>query len=365
MRVALVASSYLPRSGELERHVDELARGLTRRGVQVEVLTQATPRGLSPVSEFEGFVVRRFASSFGHAHLAVAPGLWEHLRRTAASFDLVHAHTVHPPLALAAARAHPRRFVFTPHAPVQRILHWPNTRMTGALVGYAAQTVCTAAVESDLLRSRFPGAADRISVVPHGVDVAAIQAARPLGHPGKVVLSAGRLERYKRMDLAIGAMPALDPAFRLALVGDGPARQKLLAHAADLRVSSRVEFPGSVPDAELYRWLRTGRVAVALAEADSSGLQIIEALSAGVPVVASDIPVHREAATHADAAAVKFVSPAGSPLEVADCISEAAELAVPHTVQLPVPTWDEVVERTLGLYTAAIRGTTRAVAVGA
>ena len=364
MRVALVASSYLPQPGGLERHVDELARGLTRRGVEVEVLTQEPARHLPPVSEFEGFVVRRFVASVGHAHLAVAPGLWEHLRRTAASFDLVHAHTAHLPLGLAVARAHPRRFVFSPYAPVRRLLHWPNTRMTAALVGYAAQTICTAAVESDLLRARFPSAADRIGVVPPGVDVAAIQAARPLGHPGIVVLSAGRLDRSKRMDRAIAAMPALDRGFRLALVGDGPARHKLLAHAADLRVGSRVEFVGSVPDAELYRWLRTGRVALALAEDGSSGLQVIEALSAGVPVVASDIPVHREAASYAAGAGVKFLSSAGSPLEVADRISDAAELAVRRTVQLPVPTWDEVVERTLALYEVAVGGTTRPAVVG-
>lgn len=364
MRVALVASSYVPRPGGLERHVDELARGLTHRGVEVEVLTQDPPRRLPPVSEFEGFVVRRFGGSVGHAHLAVAPRLWEHLRRTAASFDLVHVHTTHPQLALAVAHARPHRFVFTPHAPVRRLLRWPNTRMTGALIGYAAQTICSAAVESDLLRARFPKAADRISVVPHGVDVAEIQAATPLGHPGIVVLSAGRLERYKRIDRAIAAMPALDPAFRLAVVGDGPARQKLLAHAADLRVSPRVEFVGSVPDAELYRWLRTGRVAVALAEDDSSGMQVIEALSAGVPVVASDIPVHREAAAYVDGAAVTFLSTTGSPLEVADRVSEAAELALPPTAQPPVPTWDEVVDRTLDLYTAATRGAARAAAVG-
>jgi glycosyltransferase involved in cell wall biosynthesis len=363
MRLALVASSYLPRPGGLERHVDELARGLTRRGVQVEVLTQDPPQPLPPVSEFEGFVVRRFIASVGHAHFAVAPGLWEHLRRTAASFDLVDVHTAHPSLARAVARAHPRRFVFTPHAPVRRLLRWPNRRMTTAVIGHAARTICTAAVEGDLLRAKFPWVADRISVVPHGLDVAAIQAARPLGHPGIVMLSAGHLDRYKRVDRAIAAMPALDQAFRLAVVGDGPARQKLLAHAADLRVSARVEFVGSVPDGELYRWLRTARVVVALAEEASSGLQMIEALSAGVPVVASDISVHREAASYADGAAVKFLSPTGSPLEVADRISEAAAVAVSHTVLLPVPTWDEVVERTLSLYTAAIRATTRPVAV--
>jgi glycosyltransferase involved in cell wall biosynthesis len=360
MKLALVASSYLPRSGALERHVHELARGLARRGVYVEVLTQDLPRPLPPVSEFDGFVVRRFVASFGSAHLAVAPGLRAHLRRTAASFDLIHAHSSHAPLAVAVARVRPHRFVFTPHVPIQRLLCWPNTPVVRALVEHAVQTICMAAAESDLLRRRFPWAARRIGVVPHGVDVAAIRAATPFGYPGNVVLSIGRLERHKRIDRAIGAVASLDPAFRLAVVGDGAARRKLLAHAVDLQVSSRVEFVGAVPDAELYRWLRTARVVLALAEQASSGLEVMEGLTARAPVVASDIPVHREAASHADGAAVKFVSRAGSPLEIADAICEAVELDVGSTVRLQVPTWDEVVERMLTLYEGAIRGRTRA-----
>jgi glycogen(starch) synthase len=364
MKLALVASSYLPRPGGLERHIDEVARGLSRRGVQVEVLTQYPPRPLAPVSEFDGFVVRRFVAPVGNAHFAVAPSLWEHLRRTAASFDLVHAHTVQAPLALAVARAHPRRFVFTPHSPVLRLLHWPYTRITQVLIDHATQIICTAGVESELLSRRFPWAAKRIGFVPQGLDLAAIEAARPFTYPGNVVLAVGHLERHKRIDRAIAAMAALDRSFRLAVVGDGPARQKLLAHAADLQVSSRVEFVGSVADAELYRWLRTGRVVLALSEQDSSGLQVTEALGAEAPVVASDIAVHREAVSYAGGAGVRFVSPAGSPLEVADGICEAAEFSIPESVRLQLPTWDEVVERTLAVYTKAIRGNSRIAVAG-
>jgi glycosyltransferase involved in cell wall biosynthesis len=355
MKLALVASGYLPDRGALERHVHELAMGLTVRGVNVEVLTQDPRPRLPAVSEFDGFVVRRFVASFGNAHFAVAPGLWDHLRRTAASFDLVHAHSTHASLALAAARARPRRLVFTPHAPVQRLLRRPYGPMIRAVIGHRAQILCTAKAESEVLQRMFPWAADQIGVVPHGVDVAAIDAARPFAYPGTVVLTAGRLERHKRMDRAIAAMAALDPAFRLAVVGDGPAREKLLAHAADLRVASRVNFVGAVPDAEFYRWLRTARVVVALAELESSGIHVTEALCAGAQVVASDIPVHREAASYVAGARVVFVSPAGSPLDVADGIREAADLSVTETLRLHLPTWDETVERILAVYTTAIR----------
>jgi glycosyltransferase involved in cell wall biosynthesis len=350
VKVALVASSYLPRPGGLERHVHELASGLARRGVEVEVLTQDPPRPLPPVSEFEGFVVRRFGGSRGNGHRGVAPGLWEHLRRSARSFDLVDLHTVHASLGLAVVRARPRSMVFTLHAAVGRLLRWPYVQVTRAIVDSAAQIVCAAAVERELLCESFPAAAGRTRVIPAGVDVAGIAAARPFACPGIVVLTVDRLEPAKRIDRAIAALAALDGSFRLAVVGDGPARQKLLAYATDLRVSSRVELMGHLPDAEVYRWLRRSDVVLALAEEKSSALQVAEAICAGSPVVASDIAVHREAAWYLGESLVKLVSPYGSPLEIADRIAEAAELRVRPGMPPTAWTWDEVVEETLVIY---------------
>ncbi len=364
MKLALVTSSYLPRPGELERHVHELGVGLTLRGIEVEVLAQDVGQRLPAVSEFDGFVVRRFGVSFGNTNFAVAPGLWDHLRRTARSFDVVHVHSRHVSLALAAARARPRRLVFTPHAPVVRLLRRPYGSVLRAVIGSGTQILCTANAESEILRRVFPWAADQFGVVPQGVDVAAIEAARPFAHPGTIVLTVGCLERQKRVDRAIAAMAGLDPTFRLAVVGDGPARERLLAHAADLRVSSRVNFTGSIADAELYRWLRTASVVVALAEQDYSALHVIEALCAGAQVVASNIAAHREAASSAGAAGVTFVSTEGSPLDVADAICEAAELQIPMPRRLQVPTWQETVESTLALYPAAIGEIVRVAVAG-
>jgi glycosyltransferase involved in cell wall biosynthesis len=364
MRLALVASSFLPRLGVLERHVHELAVGLTARGVEVEVLAQETRGWLPSVSEFDGFVVRRFAASFGNTQFAVAPGLWDYLRRTAGSFDVVHVHSGHAPFALAAARARPRRLVFTPHLPAERLIRRPYGQVIRALIGHGAHILCTATAESDVIHGTFPLAANQIWAVPHGVDIAAIESARPFAYPGAVVLAIGCLQRHERIDRAIAAMAALDPAYRLAVVGDGPAREKLLAHAADLRVSSRVNFVGAVADAEVYRWMRTARVFVALAQQESSGVHLTEALCAGAQVVASEIPVHREAARRVTGARVAFVSPTGSPLDVADAISHAARLEAPGTSPLALPSWAETVEHTLAIYTAAAHGLRRTMVAG-
>jgi glycosyltransferase involved in cell wall biosynthesis len=354
VKVALIALTYPPHPGARERRVDRLAHGLVNRGVEVEVLTQDLARGLPRVSERDGVVVRRFTAPIGKGHPAVAPGLWHYMRRTARSFDLADAHSTHLSLALAAARAGARRLFLTPHGPVQQLLRWPYAGGTSALMQHAVQIVCCSRAQAALLRRASSSAAGRIRVVPNGVDIEAIDAADPLPRSKSTVLSVGRLERYHRVDRAIAAMAGLDAGSQLVVVGGGPLWRSLRAYAADLLVSSRVEFVGAVPDADLYRWLRTARVLVALAQEQSSGLQVLEALAAGVPAVASDIPAHREAASYADGAGVKFVPPAGSPLEIADAICEAATLSVPPTARVRLPTWDEVVDETLALYETAM-----------
>jgi glycosyltransferase involved in cell wall biosynthesis len=145
----------------------------------------------------------------------------------------------------------------------------------------------------------------------------------------------------------------------LVVIGDGPARERLSAFAADLRTSSRVQFVGAVSDALLYRWLRTARVVVTLASEYSSGSLLTEALVAGVPVVASDLPIHRQIAEEFAGGHVIFVSPRGSPLGVADAIEEAARLpgsSYAGFAHHPVPSWEAAIDSTWRLYQLLVHG---------
>jgi glycosyltransferase involved in cell wall biosynthesis len=365
MNITLVASSSATYRRRLERHVGALARGLADHGARVEVLALDAGGGVPDFAVGDGVVVRRFPATSGPGRFGVLPALWEHLCSTSRSVDVVHVHSAQAALGVAVASSGARRLVFTPHAPIERLLRWPAARMTRAVVERAAQTICSSRAEASVLRATLPGAADRITVVPSGVDVTAIRAAVPFARPGHVVLSVGRLERHSRVDRAIAAMASLDPAFRLVIVGNGPARRWLEAYAADLEVSRRVEFVGQVSDVALHRWLRTARVVVRLSDQQASGVQVLEALSAGAPVVASDIPVHREVASYAAGPGVMLVSPDGSPLEVAYAIAQAAGVSVPRAVAANIPSWQAVVRGTLGVYEAlSVSCRLAAIAVG-
>ena len=105
------------------------------------------------------------------------------------------------------------------------------------------------------------------------------------------VLYVGNLVAVKRLDMLLAAAARLKdarPAFRMVLVGGGVLRGELEATAARLGLGAAVEFVGARPFEEIARWLRRARVFVMTSEMEGLPQAMIEAMSAGVPVVIPD-----------------------------------------------------------------------------
>lgn len=121
--------------------------------------------------------------------------------------------------------------------------------------------------------------------------------AEPLYHPpsladrlrhgsyGSYVLSVGRLNRMKRVDLAIEAMPHVHDSLRLVIAGEGPDEETLRAKAADAGVSHRVEFRGRVSEEELVDLYADARAVVYPPYDEDYGYVTLEAFLARKPVV--------------------------------------------------------------------------------
>jgi glycosyltransferase involved in cell wall biosynthesis len=102
---------------------------------------------------------------------------------------------------------------------------------------------------------------------------------------GRYVLSVGRLEAVKRVDLAIRAMTHVPPDISLAIVGVGTIKAELEALTASLDLTSRVRFLGEVGDAEIVD-LYSGALGVIFAPYDEDyGYVTLEAFLSGKPVV--------------------------------------------------------------------------------
>jgi glycosyltransferase involved in cell wall biosynthesis len=105
------------------------------------------------------------------------------------------------------------------------------------------------------------------------------------GPYGNYVLSVGRLEATKRVDLIIRALAHAGRDLRLVVVGQGPLRLQLEQTACDAGVSSRVTFTGAIGEADLVD-LYAGALAVVFPPYDEDyGYVTLEAFLARKPVV--------------------------------------------------------------------------------
>ena len=121
--------------------------------------------------------------------------------------------------------------------------------------------------------------------------------AEPLYHPprlaprlrsgsyGNYVLSVGRIESVKRVDLIVRAMAHVDPAVRLVIAGDGTQRENVERTAVELGVHSRTTFLGAVDDDQLVE-LYADALAVVYPPFDEDfGYVTLEAFLARKPVI--------------------------------------------------------------------------------
>ena len=130
-------------------------------------------------------------------------------------------------------------------------------------------------------------AADRVHHLPNfAPDLqGAAPAALPTPAEAPVVLALGRLHRNKAFDILIRALPLL-PGVHAVIAGEGPERAALEALARRLDVSDRLHLLGWRMDQA--RLLAACSVLVCPSRHEPLGNVVIEAFSAGIPVIAAD-----------------------------------------------------------------------------
>ena len=108
-----------------------------------------------------------------------------------------------------------------------------------------------------------------------------------VGPDRRVLLAVSRLTRQKGLDVAVRALPVLPQDTVLVVLGEGPERDALERLADELGVSERVFLLGRVPD--VAAWLRRAALLVHPTRWEGFGLAVLEAMLAGLPVVASGV----------------------------------------------------------------------------
>ena len=107
------------------------------------------------------------------------------------------------------------------------------------------------------------------------------------GKAGTTILSVGRLARPKYQECLIRAIQSLD--VNLTLIGDGALRDHLKELVNQLQMEDRVEFIRAVPHREISRYYHATDIFAIATHYEGFCIPVLEAMAAGLPVVASRI----------------------------------------------------------------------------
>ncbi len=363
LRVGMVAARALPLMGGIETHVHEVSERLAASGVAVTVLTTDTTGELPASETVDGYRVRRWPAYPRSRDYYLSPGLIRHLRRSRSDYDVIHiqgVHTLVAPAALAAARHAAVPSVLTFHTggnssglrefirPLQWKLLSPLLRSAAALVA-----VC------EFERAMFAGLLgideSAIRLIRNGCQPLPVDPAAPVPDGDPLVVSIGRLEKYKGHHRILAAMPEIlrrAPGARLALIGSGPFEPNLRQQARELGVAAQLSILHFGPGERgaLGKLVSTADVVCLLSEYEAHPVAVMEALGSGTPALVADTSGLTELGQQGLATAIALDAP---PSRIAAAVLDLAA-AAPITPP-PLPTWDDCAAALHSLYLEVAR----------
>jgi glycosyltransferase involved in cell wall biosynthesis len=313
LRVLQVISSVSPLRGGPSVTVRNIAEALRRRGVQVDVATTdddgresrlAVP--LDTFCAFHGQRVRYFPRQW-RRYCASYP-LLRWLKHSVRDYDVVHTHGLFafaPVVAAWQARAARVPYIMRPAGVLDSWgLQNKSTRIKRLSIRLVEQALLSQAAAvhfmSDLERRRAAhlGILMRSVVLPLGFDFGDAGGGDPgpaddLAAAGKpVILFLSRIHSVKRLDVLLKAFARL-PQPRsavLAIAGDGETQllERLKALASELGIGESVRWLGFAGAERKQRLLAAAALFVLPSASENFGVAIVEAMNAGLPVVATE-----------------------------------------------------------------------------
>ena len=308
MRVLMVSDVYFPRVNGVSTSMETFRRCLADEGVEVRLVV---PRyGDEPEQPGIVRVRGRRLPTDPEDRMVSWRGMRRAVSEAAADCDLIHVQTpfVAHYAGVAAARRHGLPVLATYHTLFEEYLqYYVRVLPTGwsrALARRFSRSQCnavdTVVVPSSAMAERLGryGVTAPLRILPTGIpldryargDGASFRASRGIDPARPLALYVGRVAHEKNIGFLLEALVQAQhrcPAAMLLITGEGPAMTDLKKQAAQLGIGESVRFLGYLDrERELPDCYAAANVFVFASRTETQGLVLLEAMAAGLPVIA-------------------------------------------------------------------------------
>ena len=318
MHIAFFTNFYLPVVNGVSSSVESFRKELTRQGNNVFVFAQSDGEyedqapfifrypsltlpvyvevpAVIPVSPFVDQLLPSLKLDVIHTHHPVLLG--QTAARKAAEMDLPLVFTFHTQY-----REY-THYIPLPQEAIQEFLKGAVETWLRDFMGLCQHIVIPSESMKEILIRDY-GLRARYTVIPTGIDLEPYQLADREAlrasqgwQADKILVSTGRLAQEKNWPTLIRAAQKVyqkHPDLRLVLIGSGPKKSALQELASKLDMAERVTFTGELPFSDVIVYLKAADIFGFASVTETQGLVTMEALAAGLPVVAVDGSVTRD-----------------------------------------------------------------------
>jgi glycosyltransferase involved in cell wall biosynthesis len=297
IRVLFIVPGYYPCIGGVEYVVKSISESLIRMGHEVTVIAGEPSIGEPREEEVNGVRVARWPtwSPNGAYHFPRRRSeLKLYLEKTASGVDMVHVHSIHAIFTVYSGlvvgeRISGVKLVVTPHyhggghTILRRILWVPWEFTVSRLLDRASVVHAVSKREASLLDFHYQGIKNKIIVIPNGVEEDVFNY-KWQGRDSDYIVYSGRIEKYKRLELAVDVARTL--GVKLLVIGRGPYRSRLERYAEE-KYRGMVEFLDHQPREQYLELLSRARYAVNPSKHEAYSIFTAEALAIGTPAIVS------------------------------------------------------------------------------
>ena len=318
MNILMVTNTFTPHVGGVAKSVASFTETYRQLGHRVLVIAPE----FENMPEYETDVIRVPAiQNFNGSDFSVRLPIPGYVFASLDEFrpDIVHSH--HPFLlgdtALLIAASFDVPLIFTHHTMHEQYTHYvpldsPQLKrfVVQLATGYANlsdRVIAPSQSIANILEER--GVKTKIEVIPTGVDVqrmsqgngSTIRERMKIPHGVQVIGHTGRLAPEKNLKFlaeAVAEFIDCHPKVHFLVVGEGPSRNEIESVFKNFSLNSNLHFTGSLKGQDLVDSYHAMDIFAFASKSETQGMVLVEAMAAGVPVVALDAPGARDVITH-------------------------------------------------------------------